>query len=298
MRVSSLPKLTSAWLFGVALLVAMIATAIRQSHVTRDAAARVAEGHEALAALDSAQAHARRTAGTRRGRARAAALVARRRLTQQRLHEHLAALDRATACTERAMWFAVGVVLVCAPLGYVGLVIDVRARRRAVDALAEQSITDALTGLLNRRGLEHLGAHALAHAARAFEPALLLYLDMNGFKPINDECGHAAGDAALRDAAAALRSVFREDDVIARVGGDEFVVVACDASPHDAALLASRIDDALRTRSWGDAPYAPRRLHASVGWSAFDPARPVDLAALVREADAAMYAVKHLARVA
>lgn len=384
MRVSLVSKLTTAWLTGVAILVAVIAAALRFTDGVRAAETRVAGSHVVLEALATARARLHEIESAHRGylltgasaqqaaywrgvalvpgelaalrhavrdgsvdgerhrghlarldtlvrdalalQARALAAREGRRTTaaaalvgspnaarladgtrgtldaldaaeRRVLAARVQALDRATARTERVMWCAVALVVVFAPLGYATLLADVRARRRAEDALAAESVTDPLTGLLNRRGFEHVGAHALAHATRSREPALLLYLDMNGFKPINDDRGHAAGDAALRDVASALRSVFRDGDVLARVGGDEFAILACDASEWDAGLLAARIDDALRTRSWGDAPYAPHRLRASVGVAAFDPHAPVPLTTLVHDADASMYAVKHLARV-
>jgi diguanylate cyclase (GGDEF)-like protein len=217
---------------------------------------------------------------------------------ERRLALRAASAERAAAGALRGLWGALAAVALFAPLGWLALAADRRARRRAEEALATQSVTDPLTGLLNRRGFEPIAAHALAHAQRMGEPALVLYLDMDGFKEINDQRGHAAGDAALRDTAAALRSVFRESDVVARVGGDEFVVLACDATLADAPGLAERVRHALATRSWGDAPYAPRLLRASIGVAAFDPYRPTDLATLVHDADASMYAMKHLARVA
>jgi diguanylate cyclase (GGDEF)-like protein len=261
MRVSFVSKLTSAWLAGVALLAIVLATGVRYTLTVRDE------------------------------------LDALRRGGPHHLERGLPALERATGATLGVMWSATALVVVFAPLGYAALVADLRARRRAEEALAAESVTDGLTGLLNRRGFDHVAAHALAHAQRAHEWALVLYVDMDGFKAINDARGHAAGDAALREVAAALRSVFRESDVVARVGGDEFVALACDASPADAPLLAERVRHALATRSWGDAPYAPHLLRASLGVAAYDPLHPVDLATLVRDADASMYEAKHLARV-
>ena len=112
-------------------------------------------------------------------------------------------------------------------------------------------------------------------------------------KVINDELGHTMGDRALADAASLLRKVFRSADVVARFGGDEFVVLATDASATSGVTLASRLGDALVEYNASGAPF---RLSLSVGTSTFDPAEPASLERLLSEADARMYERKQSLR--
>jgi diguanylate cyclase (GGDEF)-like protein len=102
-----------------------------------------------------------------------------------------------------------------------------RARIRYLESL---SVTDELTGLLNRRGFETELARALARARRTEESGLLLMCDLNHFKAINDTYGHPAGDAILRAVGQMLKRNTRESDYVARVGGDEFAIIMTEAS--------------------------------------------------------------------
>ncbi|MGS2617182.1 GGDEF domain-containing protein [Micromonospora sp. LZ34] len=113
-----------------------------------------------------------------------------------------------------------------------------RSQLRALAAL------DPLTGALNRRGLAEFTSHLFRGGCRP-GPSLLC-LDLDDFKLVNDRLGHAAGDELLRRTVAAARDVLRVEDAIARVGGDEFVVVLVDAEQSIAASIASRIDAAVR----------------------------------------------------
>lgn len=104
----------------------------------------------------------------------------------------------------------------------------------------EMSVTDALTGLLNRRGFELILRNNLLLSRRNRSASTLVYFDLNKFKQINDRHGHAQGDAVLADFAGILRASFRNSDVVARMGGDEFVVLLnnADAAAANAALTA------------------------------------------------------------
>jgi len=147
---------------------------------------------------------------------------------------------------------------------------------------------DPLTGLLNRLGLDE----ALNAANDLFT---LYYLDLDGFKPINDNFGHPTGDKVLSAVAARLLSVVRTDDIVARLGGDEFVIVAPNMSPPLATLFAERI-----VRSVTDEPYVidevgPLRVGVSVGYVCVpeDARRDDDL---LQKIDAALYEAKALGK--
>jgi len=96
---------------------------------------------------------------------------------------------------------------------------------RRLDQLESLAVTDPLTGLLNRRGFEREMERALATARRHLDVGVLVYIDLDGFKPIKDTLGHAAGDEVLKRVAQILVENVRESDRVARVGGDEFVVL-------------------------------------------------------------------------
>jgi diguanylate cyclase (GGDEF)-like protein len=150
--------------------------------------------------------------------------------------------------------------------------------------LARAASLDSLTGLVNRRG----AAAAIADAAtrRRDEHVALLMIDLDGFKNVNDVCGHLAGDAVLQRVAAALRTAARTEDMVARWGGDEFVVVAV-LDPDRAVALADRLRETVRERTDVGAADA---VTASVGIAVRD--APIDAESWLRRADEAMYAAK------
>ena len=153
------------------------------------------------------------------------------------------------------------------------------------------SLRDELTGLLNRRGFMDLGHARHRLAASSGRSFTLIFADLNGMKPINDQLGHEAGDRALRDTGDLLRSVFRGGDLVARLGGDEFVVLTEDAH---AARLEQRIRDAMGAfNASGARPY---RLSVSLGTATFDPTAPRSLETLLADADGGMYAQKRARR--
>jgi diguanylate cyclase (GGDEF)-like protein len=165
---------------------------------------------------------------------------------------------------------------------------DLSARVAELETVA---VTDPLTGLLNRRGMQLELERALAAARRYDEQGVLIYIDLDGFKPINDAYGHAAGDHVLRRVGAVLSENVRPTDRVARVGGDEFVVlltrVAPEAGLTRAELLERRVNQTAV--EWQDHTLAVR---ASFGFQAFGPndAGPDVLG----RADETMYAMKRL----
>ena len=150
------------------------------------------------------------------------------------------------------------------------------------------SVTDDLTGLYNRRGHELVSSQILRSAARERRAVAIVFLDLDGLKRVNDEQGHEAGDRMLVATAGLLRRTFRDSDVVARFGGDEFCVVAASASlePDRTSILGRLAENIARHNAI--APDEPR-LSFSVGISWLDPEHPLSLDELVREADERMY---------
>lgn len=177
-------------------------------------------------------------------------------------------------------WFLQRITPLRVGRGVVVSHIDITRRKRAELAVAHLASHDALTGLLNRRELERADVQA---------PPVVLFLDLDGFKSVNDRLGHAAGDEVLARAANRILHQTRPDDRVARVGGDEFVVILGDAGGEEtAAAVAARIEAAVA------APYQVGpdivRIGASVGIARGAPGE--GLSGVVARADAAMYEAK------
>jgi diguanylate cyclase (GGDEF)-like protein len=166
----------------------------------------------------------------------------------------------------------------------------IRANHRLSERLQVESTHDELTGLPNRRLLYSALGKALSHAARAGESVGLLFIDLDGFKHVNDHYGHEAGDAVLRAAAARFTGVVREADLLTRLGGDEFaVMVTLDASADGLTILAQRLLEALHHSLITFLAYDA--VGASIG-IAISPQHGTDTDALMRAADEAMYQAK------
>jgi diguanylate cyclase (GGDEF)-like protein len=178
--------------------------------------------------------------------------------------------------------------------------IELRATTRALlaaqDRLREQATRDEMTGLLNRRGFSERARAQLAAAVRTKSPCLVVAMDLDGFKQINDTLGHDAGDEALTEMATLLTRTFRESDVVARMGGDEFLTLVVNAGARDADAVRERLQTALAARN--AAPDREFALATSIGIAAWDPAAPTALPALLRAADVAMYADKRSGKAA
>jgi diguanylate cyclase (GGDEF)-like protein/PAS domain S-box-containing protein len=175
------------------------------------------------------------------------------------------------------------------PLHFVTQVEDVTERKQALEALAHQAFHDPLTGLANRALLLDRLQHGLDRLARQPTCLAVLYVDLDNLKAINDTLGHDAGDAALVGVARALKSSFRAEDTVARVGGDEFVVVWEDVEDAGRASIAlERVERAMAGVTVG---HPPMSVRVSTGIAVA--AGPQERAeSLLRRADAAMYAVK------
>ncbi|TCS98111.1 diguanylate cyclase [Tepidimonas ignava] len=213
--------------------------------------------------------------------------------TQARLHPGQdAAMDWSSLRLDhaRALLRQAGVVL--PPPQQPPTAHDVQA---VLDALCELSEHDALTGLPNRRAFEARAAQELDRASRAGETPLLLMVDLDHFKRINDEHGHPAGDAVLRAAADTLRSTVRPMDTVARLGGEEFVVLLPNVTPARAQALAERLRAALqRTVTVPDGRSVA--VSASVGGAFAPPWVRTTLAHWLERADRQLYEAKRAGR--
>lgn len=171
-----------------------------------------------------------------------------------------------------------------------GALTDAEVANNARDEASRTGGLDPLTGLPNRTLLLDRLENAISNAKRHGNRVALLFLDLNGFKQINDAFGHAAGDLALQLVADCLTSLVRETDTVSRHGGDEFLILLAEvAHPADAATVAEKMNAALR--AYGRIDDHDVRLTASIGISVY-PEDGVDAKTLIDRADTAMYLAK------
>jgi diguanylate cyclase (GGDEF)-like protein len=159
--------------------------------------------------------------------------------------------------------------------------------------LCSLALTDDLTGLQNRRGFLALAGQQLKQGQRNLQELLLFTADVDNLKVINDTYGHQEGDTALKRTAAALRRTFRNSDILARFGGDEFCALALEASRETELAIVERLKNNLKQASAGESRYA---LGVSIGAARFNPLRPLTLEQLMEQADQSMYRVKKSTR--
>jgi len=158
------------------------------------------------------------------------------------------------------------------------------------ERLYDISLHDELTGLYNRRGFFTLAEHLLKTAKRQQKGLFMLYCDLDGLKRINDALGHQKGDWALIDTANILKETFRGSDIIARIGGDEFVVMPIETTGDNLEIVINRlqkaveIDNAKSKREY--------KLSISTGTAYFDPLSPCTIDELLSQADRGMYEQK------
>ncbi len=151
------------------------------------------------------------------------------------------------------------------------------------------AVTDELTGLLNRRGFEAEIARTTAAARRYHEKGVLIFVDLDGFKPVNDTFGHAAGDAVLRHVAKLLGDNVRATDSLGRLGGDEFAILLT-RTTWEAGLQRAEAFDALINGAAVQWAGKTITIRASFGFQTYGP--DDDLGELLISADNAMYATK------
>ena len=202
----------------------------------------------------------------------------------------------ATVLWPGASWFLAGVLLG----GAVGWLVSrlysswkLSQHRREIQSLSVQARTDSLTGLANRRVLEDELVRRVALWREQKTPLVLVVADIDHFKQINDEHGHAAGDAALKHLASVLTTTLRQTDLVARFGGDEFAMLLAADGEHAASLVIGRL-----VRAIADAPplFDGAPLSLTVSFGATSPEAGVASAELFRRADAALKGAKQHGR--
>jgi diguanylate cyclase (GGDEF)-like protein/PAS domain S-box-containing protein len=164
---------------------------------------------------------------------------------------------------------------------------DVTTMKALQSELLERAQTDSLTGLFNRRHFEEEAERQLDFLQRYGYGGAVFLLDVDDFKKVNDELGHAAGDDAIRAVGDAISARIRKSDTAGRIGGDEFAILFPGVGEEDAGMLAAEILEEVRGR-----PLAGRRLACSVGVALFEAGAAPDLAGLLETADRAMYTAK------
>jgi len=160
-------------------------------------------------------------------------------------------------------------------------------RQKAQSRLQNLSLVDELTGVYNRRGFMTIAYQQTKLAQRTQSPWVIVFADVDGLKKINDTFGHLEGDQVLREVARLLKSTFRESDVIARIGGDEFAVMAFAATETLASSFTRRLQAMVDTVN--ASPGRRYRLAISLGLAHYDPLNPRRVEDVLAQADAAMY---------
>ena len=178
-------------------------------------------------------------------------------------------------------------------IGQLAIARDITERKQSVDRIEHLATRDTLTDLPNRALLGDRLQQALAAAHRDGKPLAIMFIDLDRFKTINDSLGHHAGDAVLCETARRLTSCLRENDTVARQGGDEFIVLLPDSQGTDAALVASKILNTISLPIAFDSHQL--EIQASIGIALY-PENGEEVSTLMRNADAAMYHAKAAGR--
>lgn len=166
---------------------------------------------------------------------------------------------------------------------------DVTENRKMEEEVRMLAIMDPLTGLCNRRGFMTLADQQIKAADRTNKKMSLLFIDIDGLKRINDTLGHEEGDRALMSAATILKQTFRESDVTARMGGDEFAVLAVDAAENPEIVVIRLAGQIALHNALPDRRY---EISMSIGTTVYDPQSPCSLDVLISRADTLMYEQK------
>lgn len=177
----------------------------------------------------------------------------------------------------------------------VGTHTDIHARKQAEEAAREASLHDPLTSLPNRALIFEYGSRLLAAAQRCHGRGALLFIDLDRFKPINDQYGHEVGDRLLQEVSRRLQRCTREEDLVGRLGGDEFIIILghLEGHAHRASAVAQHVVESLSQ------PFAIDSLEVSISPSigiSFFPEHADNVEGLIHAADLAMYQVKQAGR--
>jgi diguanylate cyclase (GGDEF)-like protein/PAS domain S-box-containing protein len=167
---------------------------------------------------------------------------------------------------------------------------DISMQKDIEKKLRILTLNDQLTGLYNRRGFNTLTIQQMKYADRMKKGMCILYADVDNLKWINDSFGHREGDQAIRAVAKILRNTFRDSDIIARVGGDEFAVCVTGAEKIDLPHIQQRLQNTVT--EYNKVHHMPFEISISIGTAYYDPEHPLNIDELLTEADARMYAIK------
>jgi diguanylate cyclase (GGDEF)-like protein len=160
--------------------------------------------------------------------------------------------------------------------------------------LETRAVTDELTGVLTRRALREQADDRIQEARRGRKAVAVLMLDLDHFKAINDNHGHAVGDLVLRHSAACLRDALRADALLARYGGEEFVALVPVEDLRAARLVAERLRHSVQHAPWSELTHTPAVVSISVGVTLMVDKEPLDSA--LQRADEALYRAKREGR--
>lgn len=165
-------------------------------------------------------------------------------------------------------------------------------RQKAKTEIIYWSFEDDLTGIYNRRGFWILAEQQIKLTTRTKKESLFFMLDVDGLKKINDTHGHVQGDAALSSVADILKRTFRKSDIVARIGGDEFAVMAVEANRKSGELLAKRLIQ--NVDKFNGNSQLPFKVSMSFGYSCCEPASDLSLEEMLDQADVKLYSNKNL----
>jgi len=180
------------------------------------------------------------------------------------------------------------------PLHFIFQIQDITERKRAESAIQTLSLVDELTGLYNRRGFLAFSKQHLNSLQRINKGSVVVYADLDGLKQINDSFGHKEGDRALVKTAELLKETFRSSDVLGRLGGDEFTVLAAVDSESSLAGLVDRLEQ--KFKRYNALKTAPYRLSVSIGLALLNHEEKQSIEDLMASADRAMYENKRKKR--
>jgi diguanylate cyclase (GGDEF)-like protein len=204
-------------------------------------------------------------------------------------------IDHFVKVIPTAVWIALGAALaLAAAFGLVALRSSRRARRqqREFEAISAAALNDALTGVLNRRGFMEAAQRELARASRYNRPFILAYVDVRGLKAVNDTEGHLMGDELIKTVAALMRESARADDIVGRIGGDEFALLLAEQTTHGAEPVLRRIRARVAERRAEMEIRVPWEL--TIGIAAFDE-DGTELDELLHVADRRLYEQRGIA---
>ncbi len=193
-----------------------------------------------------------------------------------------------------ALLTGISLVVLILPVLYAGLyrpmIKHIARQLQLENALRELATVDELTDIHNRRGFRAVAEDYLRLARRLRVGLCCLFLDLNGFKRINDTLGHSVGDEALIETARLLKQTFRESDLIARVGGDEFVVLGLEIASQSADRMVARLQ--AKFAAVNAQPGRKYQISVCIGVARFEPGQECPIADLVARADRLMYEQK------